>query len=231
MNYAMRWFYRHLANGEVEPGASICSLCGLAANPTVMTPKVKVFRPTFVDYDLQKRAEQPGLCPACVWYFDHQELLRSHWYLSASRATPLAKADLLPLLATHITAPPAEDRYYLIAFTKKRHVALRGWLNAAGARLLRVNAEIYLVDVDAAVLRMVDDLAALRTHHTWQEIESGYYLPFALLRWSDLADFERHRAAVQPYLRTSAYLLARYLYSPPARTGKENEQNVLGLSE
>jgi len=230
VNFATRWFYQHLAGQQVVWGNAICALCGLSAREDVMSPKTRVFRPTFVDYDLQRRPDQPGLCPACVWYLGHQELLRSHWYLSASEARPLAKADLLPLLAEHLAHPPAEDRYYLVAYTKKKHVALRGRLNAAGARRLRVNAEVYLVDIGDEFLRLVDDLSALRQYHAWEEIESDKYLPYAILRWPSLAEFERRRAAVAPYLRSPTYWLARYLYTPPERTGKE-EQDELGLPE
>lgn len=231
LNYAPRWFYQHIAQAQVAPGPAVCALCGLPGDPAALTPKARVFRPTFVDYDLQARAELPGLCPACVWYFDHQELLRTHWYLAPSRATPLAKAELLPLLTTHLHTPPAEDRYYLITFTKKKHVALRARINAAGSRVLRVNAETYTVDVDDRTLRLVTDLTALRTYHAWQEIESDNYLPYALLRWPDLAEFEQRRAAVQAWLRSPQYQLARYLYTPPDHTDEreENEQPELPI--
>ena len=233
LNYATRWFYQHLGRHQVPPGAASCALCGLPADPDGMMAKAKVYRPTFVDFDLQARAGQPDLCPACVWYLDHQEIDRSHWYLSASTARPLAKADLLPLLTEHLTHPPPEDRYYLIAFTKKKHFALRARLNAAGARILRVNAETFLVDVDNRCLRLAADLTALRTYHAWQEIESDNYLPYAILRWPRLADFEARRAAIQPWLRSPQYHLARYLYTPPEKTDKEEPETdeQLELSE
>lgn len=222
LNYAPRWFYRHIGHGEIATGPALCALCGLPAAPGSMTPKAKVLRPTFMDYDLLARPALDDLCAACVWYFDHQELLRSHWYLTATAARVLAKADLLPLLTEHVAKPPAEDRYYLIAASKKKHVALRGRLNAAGGRLLRVNFETLMVDVDQAVLDLVDRLSALRRYHSWQEIEQNSYLPYAILRWPALSEFERLCAQVLPWLRSPQYYLARYLYTPSGR-GEEKE--------
>jgi len=222
VNFAMRWFYQHIARGEVAAGPALCALCGLPAAPGSMTPKAKVLRPTFMDYDLLARPALDDLCAACVWYFDHQELLRSHWYLTATEARALAKADLLPLLTDHVAKPPREDRYYLIAVSKKKHVALRGRLNAAGGRMLRVNLETLTVDVDQAVLDLVDRLSRLRRYHSWQEIEQNSYLPYAILRWPALSEFERLCSQVLPWLRSPQYQLARYLYTPPGR-GEERE--------
>lgn len=230
INYAMRWLYQAHTGNPVAYGAACCAMCGLPADKPAMTPKANVYRPTFVDYDLQARPDLPNLCPACVWYFDHQELLRTHWLLSATAVQPLAKADLLPLLTDHLARPPAQDRYYLITFTKKKHVALRGRLNAANTRLLRVNAETYTIDVNAATLKLVQDLTALRQYHAWQEIEADAYLPFAILRWPNLTDFERLRAAVAPWLRSPTYQLARYLYAPPGKHEAEDDEQP-GLPE
>lgn len=226
INFATRWFYQHIGHGELPTGPAVCALCGLRAAPGSMTPKVKVFRKTFMDYDLQARPALDDLCAACVWYFDHQVLLRSHWYLTATAARVLAKADLLPLLTKHVAEAPAEDRYYLIAASKKKHVALRGRLNAAGGRLLRVNFETLMVDVDQAVLDLVDRLSLLRRYHSWQEIEQNSYLPYAILRWPALREFERLCRQVQPWLRSPQYTLARYLYAPPAgRKGEKGEND------
>lgn len=212
LNYAMRWFYRALAQGDVAPGPEVCAVCGLSARE--MVPAPKVFRRTFVDYHLLAFAEQEGVCPACVWYFDHQELRRSHWFLTPSEVRPLAKGDILPLLLAHLETPPAVDRYYLISLTKQKHVALRARLNAAGAQRLRVNLETEMVDLDRGWLTLLDNVVRLRQYHHWDEIELDHYLPYALLRWPRYEEFERCRAVVRPWLRSAQYALAKFLYSP-----------------
>lgn len=212
MNWAMLWLYQNLTGRRaLRANGDRCAICGLPLAGD--TPLGKVLRPTFTDHDLL--ANRDGYaCTACTWYMDHQELRRQSWYLTENEARPLAKADLLPLLRSHYQDPPAEDRYYLIARSKKKHVALHGRLNAAGCRAMRVNLETSLVDVDGEWFKLLDGVVALRRYHAWDEIEADRYLPFAILKWPSLADFERAREAVRPWLRSPAWELARYLYHP-----------------
>lgn len=227
VQYATRWFYRHFAHEEVTEGEDACCVCGL---PTDGGRDVnKVLRPTFTNQDILPRPDSSTVCPACAWYFDHQELLRQHWYLTPVEARSLAKADILPLLQTHLETPPPVDGYYLIAQSKKKHIALRGRLNTAGARSLRVNCEELLVDVDGAFMTLLSNVVTLRNYHRWDEIEGDKYLPWAILRWPGIADFERTRAAVRPWLRSPQYQLARYLYSPQQKAEPEQKQKEVQL--
>lgn len=221
MNPAISWLYRHVGPGlEVPKGPFLCACCGLPHAEG--KPPDHVFRPTFTDYDLLKVPHSGSVCPACAWYFDHQELRRQHWYISPSEAKMLAKADILPLLAQHVQNPPNEDRCYLIAQSKKKHVILRARINAAGCSRLRVNFETMLVDVDRDFFALVHDLALLHQFHTWQEIEHDDYLPYAILLWPSLSDFEKTRDRVRPWLGTPQYLLAKFLYSPDLLEGGNN---------
>jgi hypothetical protein len=227
MNYAMRWFYKTLAGGEEDIGPHLCAVCGL---PTGHDADLgKVLRDTFTDRDVLEVPWSGYVCAACEWYFDHQELRRQHWYLTAREARPLAKADIFPLLVKHLRCPPAEDRYYFIAQSKKKHVALRARLNAAGCTKLRVNFETIMVDVDQSFPTLMKNLVALRKYHSWDEIESDRYLPYAILKWPSFKAFEEARWAVAPYLRSPQWQLARFLYSPDLLKGDDDDGD--GLSE
>jgi len=212
MNWATRWLAKHLGGVPNPDGAHLCALCrGSCADEIAVED---VLRPTFTDIDLV-RGEY--VCQACAWYLDHQEVRRSHWYLTPDEAVPLAKKEILPLLRRHLAKPPAVDRYYLIARSKKKHVALRARLNAAGCRLLRVNFETQLVDVDQEFMELYCHLAALRKYHSWDEIERDEYLLRPLQKWlvgDKYAEFERHRSAARIWVRSPQFELAKYLYSP-----------------
>lgn len=213
MNYAPVWLYRNLSgNGTIAAAGTPCGVCGLplAGSRTL----AEVLRPTFTDHGLLADGNADHVCDACAWYMDHQELRRQSWYLTEREARPLAKKDVLPLLQAHYEEPPLEDRYYLIAISKKKHVALRARLNAGGCRAMRVNFETALVDVDAEWFKLLDNLVTLRRYHRWDEIEADRYLPFAILKWPSLSAFEQARQAVRPWLRSPAWGLARYVYSP-----------------
>lgn len=223
MNYAMRWFFRFFEHSEVEDGEHRCAICGL---PMCNGYDIaQVLRSTFVDYDLLKMPQSRTVCTACAWYFDHQELRRYSWYLTADNAQQLAKSDILPLLATHLKSPPAQDRYYLITRSKKKHVALRAHLNAAHCANLRVNFETMLVDIDHCFIDLVTDLSALRKYHTWYEIKNDKYLPFAILRWTHYADFEHTRERVRPWLGSPQFALTEFLLtSKISLTGGEEDE-------
>jgi len=215
MLFVTRWLYRSVAGQEVEEGGLVCAVCGLPMAQGI--PQARVFRKTFNDWDRLALPNEPRVCPACAWYFDHQELRFSHWYVTPSEARVLARDDIIPLLFSLLESSSPSDFYLLLSRTKKKHVALRGRLNAAGCSSLRVNFEEYLVDVDRGFLKLETALIDLRQYHSWDEIESDAYLPFAILRWPSVGDFERTREAVRRWLNTPQYALARYLYSPKLR--------------
>jgi hypothetical protein len=221
MNLATRWLARHLGGVSESCGNQVCAICSGPCDAAVAV--ADVLRPTFTDID---RVNGDYVCSACVWYFDHQELRRSHWYLTPAEAVPLAKKDILPLLRKHVREPPPVDRYYLISRSKKKHVALRARLNAAGARMLRVNFETMLVDVDQQFFELYDHIVALRKYHAWDEIERDEYLIRSLQRWltgEGFDQFERHRDGVRPWLRTQQYELAKFLYSPDQEEGEDEQ--------
>jgi len=215
MLFVTRWFYRNIAGLEVEPGGLTCAVCGLPMAEG--KPQDKVFRKTFNDHDKLACPDEPNVCPACEWYFDNQQLRFSHWYVTPDEARVLAREDIVPLILELLKTPPVSDFYLLLSRTKKKHVALRGRLNAAGCLSLRINFEEYLVDVDHQVLGLFSNVITLRQYHGWDEIEADAYLPYAILRWPSFGDFERTREAVRPWLNTPQYELARYLYSPKLR--------------
>jgi len=224
MLFVTRWFYKNIAGLEVESGGLTCAVCGLPMAEGIPLEKVIRWK-TF--NDLHKlacfdRFDEPAFaelfaCPACEWYFENQQLRFSHWYVTPDEARVLAREDIVPLILELLETPPGSDFYLLLSRTKKKHVALRGRLNAAGCLSLRINFEEYLVDVDHQVLGLFSNVITLRQYHGWDEIESDAYLPFAILRWPSFGDFERTREAVRPWLNTPQYELARYLYSPKLR--------------
>ena len=212
MNHAIRWLYSNIAGRYVREGKDTCMVCGLPTDGGL--PPKAVFRRTFTNQDILAARESYIVCEACAWYFDHQELRRQHWYITAKEARSLSKKDIFPLLMRHIITPPSEDRYYLIALSKKKHVALRARLNATGCRSLRVNFEEMVVDVDERFINLERDIVQMRRYHRWDEIENDAYLPYALLRWPSIGEFEATRESLRPWLRSPQYRLARYLYSP-----------------
>lgn len=224
MNWCLRWFYEWATYYSVQEGPKTCSVCHLPTKQTA--PLSEVLRPTFTDHDLIDE-DGDGACPACAWYFDHSELRRAHWVVTESDAQALAKKDILPLLAEHLDSPPDLPRYYLISRAKRKHVALRARLNAAGSNLLRVNFELSLVDINRGFFGILNDIVKLRRYHSWDEIRDDKYLPYAILRWDDLGDFQATRQNLQPHLRSPQYELARFLYSPDL--AKEGEQYGLPI--
>jgi hypothetical protein len=227
VNLAIHWLYKHLGDpigdtGNKEyiltRGKDKCAVCGM---PEVTGPPPdKVLRPTFVDHSLLLRNGGNVVCDACQWYLGAQDVRRTSWFLTEDKAvvlaTPGARLEVLELLARHVRDGVPADSYYLITESKRKHVALRARLNHAGARVLRVNFETMLVDVDRDFFRLYRDVCTLRQYHAWREIESDAYLPFAILKWPNLTEFELTRMRVWPQVYSPQYRLAKFLYHPDA---------------
>lgn len=209
--FATRWFYSSVEGGRVEAGFRMCAVCGLPM--AVGVPVRDVLRKTFTD---QAALRAPGCdqaCEACAWYFDHQELRRSSWWLTAGEARPLAKGDVGPLLQEHLGRAPVVDGYYLITIMKRKHLALWAPLNLARSATLRVRFEVTTVELNYLWLTLVEAAHRLREFHSWREIQNDDYNAKFLMRWSDPLEFVRLRQVVQPWLRTPYLDLTQYVWT------------------
>lgn len=160
--FATNFFHRALS-GEppAAPGRHTCAVCGL---PTTSETRVQtVLRPTFTDMALLRRPDSRTVCPACVWYFDHQELRRANWWLTADSAAEIARGDLRRVIDEHLAAPPGADGYLLITASKRKHIALRAPLNLAGSPVRRVQFEIDTLHLAAADVRAWRGLACFNS--------------------------------------------------------------------
>jgi len=200
--FATNFFHRALS-GEppAAPGRHTCAVCGL---PTTSETRVQtVLRPTFTDIALLRRPESRHVCPACAWYFDHQEVRRANWWLAADGATEIARGDLRRVIDEQLATPPAADGYLLITVSKRKHIALRAPLNLAGSHARRVQFETDTLTLHAADwFRLTAAVDALRVVHTWQEILADNYQSWRVGRWANVAEFVAARAVARPYLRT-----------------------------
>ena len=216
--FATRWFFSNVEGGKVKLGGKVCAVCGL---PMLLgTPVDSVLRKTFTDYAALRVPDSGYACDACVWYFDHQNLRRSSWWLTATRAHSLSKEDVGPLLRAHLDCPPDEDGYYLISVMHRKHLALWAPLNMAGASVRRVRFETVTVALDRDWLALVEAAHKLREFHSWKEIQSDNYNSKFLIRWGDISEFARLREVVKPWLRTATLDLVQYIWTEKKEVGR-----------
>jgi len=208
--FTTRWFFQNIEGGHVEPGSYLCAVCGLGMEAGV--PVEGVLRKTFTDHAALRVPASSSVCPACEWYFGHQELRRSSWWLTAERALSLAKAEVGPLLRGHLRGAPAEDGYYLVTTMKRKHLALWAPLNLAGNSVRRVRFETVTVELDTTWLAMMEAAHRLREIHSWREIRNDDYNAKFLTRWESPNEFMELRSMVQPWLGTAHLDLAQYVW-------------------
>jgi hypothetical protein len=211
--FATRWFYANIEKCQVESGPKTCLVCGL---PTLESTSLKeVLRKTFTDYDVLRVRGGRDVCPACVWYFDHQELRRSGWWLTAFRAESMKKSEWLSLLRQHVETGAPRDAYYLIKplGLVGKHLALYAPLTMAGSNAITAQFNTLRVKVDASFLVLVEASHRLREFHSWKEIRTGNYYAKHILTWIDRAEFIHLRSIVQPWLNTSELALAEFVWS------------------
>ncbi|RMG91198.1 MAG: hypothetical protein D6706_18440 [Chloroflexi bacterium] len=208
-----RWFYHHFEQQVVEPGYKTCAVCGLPTSQAVELKKI--LRKTFTDHEALRAPGSMHACPACEWYMGRQDLRRSGWWLTASEAREVSKAEWWPLLRQHILEPPVEDGYYLIKplGLVGKHLALHAPLNMAGNPVRRVRFDVHTLDLDHRFLDLVMAAHRLREYHSWHEIQSGNYNPALVARWDDLGEFHALVTLVQPYLFTPFMTLAEFIWS------------------
>lgn len=208
--YATRWFAQHLGQIPSDAGDYFCAVCGLTTSRYV--PLASVLRDTFTDFAALRRRESGVCCVACAWYFDHQELRRSSWWLTGSEARSLTVTDARDLLLSHLASPPDEAGYYLFSLTNRKHLALYAPLNLPRSYPRLVRFESATLILTPSFTELLSACELLRQHHAWSEIESDIYNASALTRWSGRVErFVAARQAVQPWLRTPHLGLARFL--------------------
>lgn len=213
--FAMRWFYSSIENEQVAAGRKTCAVCGL---PTMLsTPRKKVLRATFTNYDLLRKRSGNDVCPACEWYFNHQEFRRTGWWLRARGADRMKKAQWLALLRAHIEQGAPEDAYYLIRplGLAGKHQTLWAQMTIAGNCRLNVQWGTMPMVIGAQFLELTIAAHRLRDHHSWKEIRSGNYYAKHILAWSDRGEFIKLRVKVQPWVNTAQLSLAEFLWSKP----------------
>jgi len=205
------FFHRALSTESPPPrGRHTCAVCGLSTASETLVKSV--LRPTFTDIALLRRPDSRHVCPACAWYFDHQEVRRANWWLTADGATEIARGDLRRVIDEQLATPPAADGYLLITTSKRKHIALRAPLNLAGSHARRVQFETDTLTLRAADwFRLTAAVDALRVVHTWQEILTDTYQSWRVGRWANAAEFVAARAGVRPYLRTPYLDLVKFV--------------------
>lgn len=135
-------------------GTKICYLTGLPARED--GPKVgEVLRDTFTNHDLARAPGSPVMSDAAQWYFNHQEFRRFHIVAERSgesyRWRSVAREDLRQILVDALTAPPDCDRFYSIALSKKKHIALRAPVTPARSAYVYVQFEENAVTLAGAI--------------------------------------------------------------------------------
>jgi len=214
--FTTRWLYYNLEAKAVAAGRHTCAVCGLPCRDVV--PLRKVLRSTFTNYDLLRKPDEAGACLSCAWYFDHQELRRTGWYLTATEARAMQKSDWLSLLREHHKNGVPEDAYYLVKplGLVGKHLALYAPMVMAGrSSVCVVQFNTMRVQCDAAFWRLLDAAHALRERHSWKEIRTGDYYAKHILAWPDRAEFVRLRSIVQAWRRTPQLMLVEFLWSKP----------------
>lgn len=214
--FTTRWFYHHLAGGQVEFGRHTCAVCGLPTTESV--PLKKILRKTFTDYDVLRVRNGVAACPACEWYFNHQELRRSGWWLTQEQAAKVAKQEWLALLRAHIRSVGTgyeNGGYYLIKLPglTGKHLALLAPMSETGGGSVRVQFDVTTLELDARWLELVEASHRLRDAHSWKEIEQDHYVAAFTRRWGSLAEFVRLREIVKPWVGTAHLALAKYVWS------------------
>jgi len=210
--FTTRWFYHALEGKIVSPGAHLCSVCGLPTAETEL--RSKVLRKTFSDYDVLRIRSGKYVCPACVWYMDHQALRLKSWWLTQREARSVQRTEWLKLLQDHIQEPPDEEGYYLIRKPGPigKHLALLAPLNLAGHPVRRVQFDRQTLSLDREWLSLVEASHCLREYFSWREILRDCYESKVLSELS-IEEVMALRKVVKPWLGTAHLELAIQLWT------------------
>ncbi len=217
--FVIRWLYRHqTGHSVVSDWRNLCAVCGLGTKDTVLLGKV--LRPTFTDSAVLRHPRGTIACPACAWYFDNQDLRRSGWYVTESKATAMARRDWYSLLKEHIQRPPEEPGYYLIhpGGMATKHLALYAPMSVGGGWPIPVRFGTVTLPLGLSWLVGLEAAFELRRHHSWKEIKSdSYIIEVAAKKWTGIEEFGRLRQMVQPWLNTAFIDLIEFLWTKERR--------------